>query len=113
MDTDKILAEAIAKDYVAKGTSKMIALQKLDRKAKLPAQIFAYSFGIVSILVFGTGLCLAMKVIGNSVALGVIVGTVGLICCGVNYLAYNKILKKSKEKYAYDIITLAREIVEQ
>ena len=46
MNTDKIIAEAIAKDYAPKDNSKIVALKKLDRKAKLPATVFAYSFGI-------------------------------------------------------------------
>ena len=41
MNTDKIIAESIAKEYAPKDTSKLIALRKLDRKAKLPANIFA------------------------------------------------------------------------
>lgn len=49
MNTDKILAEAIAKDYVPKDNSKIIALKKLDSKAKLPATIFTYTFGITAI----------------------------------------------------------------
>ncbi len=39
-------------------------MKKLDRKAKMPAEIFAYTFGIFIALVFGTGMCLAMQVIG-------------------------------------------------
>ena len=40
MNTDKILAESIAKDYAPKDSSKIVALKKLDKKAKLPATIF-------------------------------------------------------------------------
>lgn len=116
MNTDKIWAESIAKDYAPKDNSKVIALKKLDNKAKLPATVFTYSFGIVSALVFGTGMCLAMQVIGNGVAgvvLGIIVGIIGLIGCGVNYPIYKKMLEKGKAKYAYEIVELARQISEQ
>ena len=44
MNTDKIIAESIAKDYAPKQDSKITALKKLDRKAKQPANIFAYIF---------------------------------------------------------------------
>ena len=47
MNTDKILAEAIAKDYAPKENSKIVALKKLDKRAKLPATIFTYSWGII------------------------------------------------------------------
>lgn len=36
MDTNKIYAEQIANEYSIKNESKVIALKKLDRKAKLP-----------------------------------------------------------------------------
>lgn len=115
MNTDKILAESIAKDYAPKESSKIVALKKLDNRAKLPATIFTYSWGIVSALVFGTGMCLAMQVIGDGFAgmvLGIVIGIVGLIGCGVNYPIYQKMLKKCKAKYAYEIVELARQISE-
>ena len=113
MNTDKLLAESIAKDYAPKESSKIVALKKLDNRAKLPATIFTYSWGIVSALIFGTGLSLAMQVIGNSMVLGVIVGVLGLIGCGVNYPIYQKLLEKGKAKFAYEIVQLAREIADK
>lgn len=113
MNTDKIWAESIAKDYAPKDSSKIVALKKLDNRAKLPAIIFTYSCGIISALVFGTGMCMAMKVIGNSMALGIIIGIIGMSGCAVNYPVYKKMLAKGKAKYAYEIVELAREISEQ
>ena len=116
MNTDKILAEAIAKDYAPRDNSKIVALKKLDSRAKLPATIFTYSFGIVSALVFGTGMCLAMRVIGSGMAsmvLGIIIGIIGMIGCAVNYPIYKKLLEKGKAKYAYEIVQLAREIADK
>ena len=113
MNTDKIIAESIAKDYAPKENSKLVALKKLDNKAKLPATIFTYSFGIISTLIFGTGMCLAMQVISsgiNSIILGIIIGIIGLVGCGVNYPIYKNILEKGKSKYAYEIVELAKEI---
>lgn len=65
MNTDKIFAEAIANEYAPKDTSKVVALKKLDRKAKRPAEIFAFTFGVVAALIMGVGMCLSMKVIGG------------------------------------------------
>ena len=56
MNTDKIYAEAIANEYAPKDTSKVIALKKLDRKAKSKANIFAYTFGVAMSLIFGLGM---------------------------------------------------------
>ena len=115
MNTDKIYAESIAKEYAPKDHSKIVALRKLDRKAKLPATIFTYSWGILSALVFGTGMCLGMQVIGSGViamVAGIIIGIIGMIGCGINYPIYKKMLESGKKKYAYEIVELAREISE-
>lgn len=115
MNTDKIIAESIAKEYAPKEHSKIVALKKLDAKAKRPANIFAYTFGIISSLIAGTGMCLAMQVIGGTVPymiLGIIIGAIGFVCCGLNYPIYKKNLEKDKSKYAYEIVELAREISE-
>ena len=116
MNTDKIIAESIAKDYAPKESSKLVALKKLDNRAKLPATIFTYSCGIISALVFGTGMCLAMQVIGSGIGcmiLGIVVGLIGLIGCGINYPIYKKMLEKGKKKYAYEIVQLAKEIADK
>lgn len=114
MNTDKIYAEHIANEYSAKKESKVIALKKLDRMAKLPADIFVYTNGIIMSLVLGLGMCLSMNVIGNGhfIALGVIIGIFGLIGVSTNYFSYKKILENSKAKYSQDIIRLANEITE-
>ncbi|MBQ3256325.1 MAG: dihydropteridine reductase [Oscillospiraceae bacterium] len=115
MNTDKIYAESIAKEYAPKDNSKIVTLRKLDAKAKMPATVFTYTFGIISALVFGTGMCLAMQVIGSGIAgmlLGIVVGIIGMIGCGVNYPIYKRMLENGKKKYAFEIVELAREISE-
>ncbi|MBQ3118808.1 MAG: dihydropteridine reductase [Clostridia bacterium] len=116
MNTDKILAEAIAKDYAPKDNSKIVALKKLDKKAKLPATIFTYTFGIISSLIVGTGMSFAMQVIGSgtlAMIAGIVIGIIGFVLCGINYPIYKRMLEKGKSKYAYEIVELAREISEE
>lgn len=116
MNTDKIYAEQLANEYAPKDTSKVIALRKLDAKAKLPATVFTYTFGIITSLVAGVGMCLSMKVIGGTTAmfvLGVIIGIIGLLGMGVNYPIYRKLLAKGKQKYAFEIMELAKEVSEK
>lgn len=117
MNTDKIYAEHLANEYAPKDDSKVIALRKLDARAKLPATIFTYTFGILSALITGIGMCLSMDVIGNSgtimFVLGIVTGLIGLVGMGVNYPIYKKMLAKSKQKYAFEIMELAKEISEE
>ncbi len=117
MNTDKLYAQRLASDYAPKDTSRVTALRKLDARAKTPATVFTYTLGIVSALVFGTGMCLAMGQIGSgttgSFVLGIAVGIVGMAGMGVNYPIYKRLLENGKRKYAYEILELAREISEQ
>lgn len=112
MNTDKIYAESIAKEYAPKDTSKVVALRKLDRKAKLPANMFAYTLGIISALVVGVGMCLSMEVLGGGqyMVIGIIIGLLGFVGAGINYPIYRNLLQKGKQKYAFEIIELARQI---
>ncbi|WP_125115165.1 dihydropteridine reductase [Agathobaculum sp. Marseille-P7918] len=115
MNTDKIFAEAIANEYAPKDTSKVVALRKLDRKAKSTANIFAYTFGVGMTLILGLGMCLSMQVIGGGIlmtGIGILLGILGIIGVGLNYPIYKKLLRTGKEKYAFEIMQLAREISE-
>ena len=117
MNTDKIYAQQIANEYTPKDTSKIVKLRKLDKKAKQGANIFAYSFGLLSALVFGVGMSLSMKIIGNGsmalTVLGIILGIIGFALVSVNYPIYKKLLEKGKKKYAFEIVELAKEISDE
>ena len=116
MNTDKIYAEQLANEYAPKDTSKVVALRKLDAKAKLPATVFTYTLGVIASLILGVGMCLSMKVIGSGTtamfALGIILGVIGIAGVSVNYPIYKKLLAKGKQKYAFEIMELAKEISE-
>lgn len=111
---DTIYAEKIAAEYTQKPASKLIALKKLDSKAKLPSQVFAYTFGVLGALILGVGMCLCMGQIGTSLPfampLGVVVGIVGIAMVSANYPIYKKLLERGKKKYAFEIMELAKEI---
>ena len=116
MNTEKILAQSIAKDYGPKESSKIVALKKLDAKAKMPAIVFTYTFGLFSALVAGLGMCFSLGVLGSGplgMVIGIVLGIAGFVGCGLNYPLYKKLLQKGKEKYAYEIVELARQISEE
>ncbi len=116
MNTDKIYAEHIANEYAPKEATKVKQLKKLDAKAKRPSKIFAYTFGTISILILGIGMCLAMEVIASgieAIIVGSVVGIIGIIGCAINYPIYKKLRAKGKAKYGSDIMKLAKEISEE
>ena len=89
MNTDRIYAEQLANEYAPKDTSKVVALRKLDAKAKRPAFVFTYTSGVIAALAFGIGMCLAMGQIGSgttgSFVLGIMIGIVGMAGMSINY----------------------------
>ena len=110
--TSEITAiEKIRASYTPKKISKFDELKELDSKVKRPATIFAYLFGSISSLVLGTGMCLAMKVIGGAISfampLGIGVGLLGILLVSINYPIYKKLLNSRKEKYADKIFELS------
>ena len=107
MTTEKKTIEKIRESYMTKEPTKLEELTNLNKKVKRPVQIFAYVYGSLSSLVLGTGMCLAMKVIGNSMALGIGIGLVGIVLTLTTYPLYKAILKKRKNKYAKKIFELS------
>lgn len=113
-DYEKMYADSIVSKYSPKTTSKAEALKKLDRKAKLPATVFAYIFGVIGALLLGVGMCLSMNIIGSGTTLffvlGIITGILGIGIVSINYMIYKRLLNNGKQKYAADILRLAQEI---
>ena len=107
MTTEMKIIEKIRASYTEKEISKLDELKALDKKVKRPAQIFAYVYGSLSSLVLGTGMCLAMKVIGNSMALGIGIGLIGIALTLTTYPIFKAILKRRKNKYAKQIFELS------
>ena len=110
---DKFIAQKLHTEYSEKKSSEVDKLCALDNNVKIPANIFAYTFGIIGALVLGTGMCLAMKVIGDLMALGIVIGVLGIAMVSVTYPIYKAILKSRKAKYSKEIIALSEQILEK
>lgn len=108
---EKKYASKLQEEYSEKVPGDVDKLKKLDEKVKLPANVFAYTFGIIGALVLGVGMCLAMKVIGDMFALGIVVGIAGIAMVSVNYFIYKAILKSRRNKYAGEVISLSNNII--
>ena len=101
----------IRRQYTEREVTKMDELRTLDRKVKRPAQIFAWVFGTAGALVLGTGMCLAMKVIGDLFVLGIGVGVVGIAMVSANYFLYKAVLKSRRRRYADRVMALSDELL--
>ena len=113
MTTDVKIIQKIRSSYELKEITKLDELKALDKKVKRPAQVFAYVYGSISSLVLGTGMCLAMKVIGNSMALGIGIGLVGIALTLTTYPIFKAILKKRKNKHSKKIFELSDSLLNQ
>ncbi|MDE6274972.1 MAG: dihydropteridine reductase [Clostridia bacterium] len=109
--TEIDIANKIKDGYIAKPITKLDELKALDRKVKKPAKVFAYIFGVIGSLVLGVGMCFAMKVLGDIMAVGIVVGLLGILMVSINYPIYKQMLKKRKRKYCSKILELSQEIV--
>ncbi len=107
MTTEIKAIERIRAGYIPKQISKFDELKALDKKVKRPVEIFAYVYGSLSSLVLGTGMCLAMKIIGSSMALGIGIGLAGIALMLTTYPIFKAMLKKRKNKYAKQIFELS------
>lgn len=115
MNTDQIFAQSIANEYAPKTAFKVVALKKLDRRAKRGANIFAYTFGTLMALMLSVGMCLSMSaLVGSDLRIPAgIVGMIGFVGIAMNYPIYRKLLESGKQKYAFEIVQIAKEICEE
>ncbi|MBR7095593.1 MAG: dihydropteridine reductase [Clostridia bacterium] len=107
---EKLLAAAIRAEYEEKPSGELEALRELDARVKRPAYAFAYSYGTVGALVLGTGMSLAMKVIGNAMVPGIAIGLVGIAVVSTTYSIYQKMLASRRQRYKGEIEALCRRI---
>ena len=75
-------------------------IHNLESAKTKTANIFSYTFGTFAALVFGGGMSLCMLKTSEIPALvgGIILGIVGAVLCGVNYLAYKSIAQKKTKQ---------------
>lgn len=113
LEKEREVVENVRRRYAPKNdrASKLERLAKLDAKVRRPAEIFAYAFGIMGALVLGLGMCLAMKVLGDLMPLGIAVGCAGIAMVSLTYFLYGAILRFRKKKYAQQVLRLSDELL--
>lgn len=111
------LVQKIRTQYIEKEHTELDELKALDKKVKSPAVTFACILGTVAALVMGAGMSLIMTDIAQSVgishpmAVGLVLGLVGLAAALLNYPLYRGLLSRRQKKYAREIIALSDTIL--
>lgn len=108
--------EKIRRKYLSPQEDKMEQLRRLDRSASQKAQVWALAMGIVGALIMGAGMSLVMTELGALVGkyalmIGTLVGLFGMILVALAYPAYNRILKKERQRIAPEILRLTDELM--
>lgn len=101
--------QEIRRKYLPREESKFEELKRLDYTVQTSGIMESLCAGIGGALVFGLGLCLAMQVIGSGIfliALGVLLGIIGMGGMFAAYPVYRKVFDKTKQQLAPRILEL-------
>ena len=88
-------------------------LKQLDKKAKMPATIFSYVFGIVGTLIMGFGMSICLGALLNIMWVGVLFGVIGASAISINYFIYKKLINKGKQKYSQEILDISSKLLNE
>lgn len=106
-------AQNIRESYGERRETDLEKLRRLDEKVKRPADILAYTLGVIGALILGVGMCICMGVLGSSnlFALGIVVGVAGIAVVVANYFIYRAVLNSRKKKYSAEVLALSDKIL--
>lgn len=102
--------QEIRKRYLPQKESKFEELKRLDYMVRMAGQMQSLCIGCIGCLVFGIGMCFAMRVIGNSMALGIVIGLVGSVIMFCAYPVFQSISNKARDKFVPRILELIDEL---
>lgn len=102
--------EEIRKKYLPVVESKVDELKRLDAQVQNSGVAAALCIGVVGSLIFGTGMCFSMQVLGTG-TLTLILGIAGALVMAMAYPVYRKKQQKMKEILAPKILELSNEIL--
>ena len=102
--------QAIRNQYLPQAESKLEELKRLDQSVRSSGVVLSLCLGIFGCLVFGLGMCLAMQVIGQSVALGAFLGLWGVAAMIAAYPVHRFCFRAAKAKHQSRILELVAEL---
>lgn len=100
----------IRKKYMPQEETKLEELKRLDNLVQNSGIVESLTVGIGGCLVFGLGMCFAMKVIGDCLWLGILLGLIGAVGMLFAYPVHRKFFEKAKSQYAPRILELSAEL---
>lgn len=98
----------------------MERLRKLDHSATQKAQAYSIALGVIGALLLGSGMSLFMTDLAQKLgfigywvmALGIMIGLVGIVLVALAYPVYNLVLKKERARIAPQILQLTEELLQ-
>jgi hypothetical protein len=109
----------IRKKYEFREEDPISRIRKLDNSVTQKATVISLVFGVVGVLIMGSGMSFIMTDLGSIIGmsanitwiLGMLTGAIGLILVALAYPMYNNVLKKEREKVASEILELTEELM--
>ena len=109
----------IRKKYEFRAEDPISRIRKLDNSVTQKATAISLVFGVVGVLIMGSGMSFIMTDLGSVIGLsgnipwvlGMLTGVMGLILVVLAYPMYNNVLKKEREKVASEILELTEELM--
>lgn len=105
---DVELAKKIRSEFTRE-ESDINQLKALKKSAENKASIPSLLIGILSALVFGTGMSLCL--IGSNLIPGIVIGLIGLAGAAIVPVIHSMILKAAKARIEDDVIRLSDKII--
>ena len=108
--------QEIRKRYLPQSESKLEELKRLDMQVQNAGMVESLCIGIISSLVFGLGMCLAMQIIGTGIGmmvLGIVIGIIGMAGILVAYPVCRRKQRKAKEHLSPRILELTEELYQE
>jgi len=106
--------DSIRRQYSAtpkKQETKLERLRRLDSTVKNTAVIISLCLGVAGVLIFGLGMTMILE--WKLIPLGCIAAGIGSIPAALAYPTYKRLIKKGKEKYGEEILTLSNQLLNQ
>ena len=100
----------IRKKYLPVEETKFEELKRLDDAVHAAGSLESLTLGVGGCLIFGLGLCLAMKVIGDLPWLGVLLGIAGTVGMLFAYPVNRRFHNKAKAEHTPRILELIAEL---